>query len=90
MLRVFFLRRKIHKDIVHKHHHKSVQVGSEDAVHEVHESDRDICQTKGHDHELVMFVLSAKRCLLDVGVLHPQLMISRSKVNSRKASDTCS
>ncbi|BAT82669.1 hypothetical protein VIGAN_03271500, partial [Vigna angularis var. angularis] len=66
----------IDKDVINKHHYKFVQVRSENPVHVVHENCRCVRHSKGHHHVFIMTITRPKCCLMNISLLHSNLMIA--------------
>ena len=57
-------------------------------MHEVHECRWRIRQSKGHHHQLKVPVMRPERCLRDICLHNPQLMVTSAKVYL--GEDSCS
>ena len=53
MLYMIFLTLRVYENVVDEHYHKLVQIIHEHTVHQVHKEGWRICQTKGHNCELI-------------------------------------
>ncbi|MFS7908332.1 hypothetical protein Hanom_Chr01g00081951 [Helianthus anomalus] len=78
---MLFLRLGIDKNIVDENDHETVQVRLAHAVHQIHENNRCVGQTKGHDHELVMTITCTKGGFRYIFFEDSKLMVPRTKID---------
>ena len=50
---MIFLTLRVYENVIDEHYHKLVQIIHEHTVHQVHKEGWRICQTKGHNCELI-------------------------------------
>jgi hypothetical protein len=65
-----------------------MEKGTEDMIHEALEGGGGITQAKGHDHKLIVALMSSKGHLGNVFLFHTYLMISRAKIKFSKELGT--
>ena len=70
----------IDQNVIHKDHDKLIQIGLEYPMHEVHECCWGIRQSKGHHCKLKVPIMRPERCLRDICLSNPQLMVTSAKV----------
>ena len=70
----------IDQNVIHEDHDKLIQIGLEYSMHEVHECRWRIRQSKGHHYKLQVPITCLKRCLRDICLSNPQLMVTSAKV----------
>jgi len=70
----------VDKNIIKEIEHKPVQVGAEDVVHQSLKSCWCIGETKRHDQELKVAVMSPKRCLGDIIRVHAHLVVTQPEI----------
>ena len=63
-----------------KDHDKLILVGLEHPMHEIHECCWCIRQSEGHHRKLKVPITHPKRCLRDIYLPNPQLMVTSVKV----------
>ena len=78
----------VYQDIIYEHYHKSVEIESEDSIHEIYKGHKGIGQAKGHHSEFVVTIVGPERSFEDIFRFNPELLVSRLQVNLRK--DSCS
>jgi hypothetical protein len=61
---------------------------TEDMIHEALEGGEGITQTKGHDQELIVTLMSLKGSLVDVNILHTYMVVSITKIKSSEVLST--
>jgi hypothetical protein len=61
MFGMLFLIFGVDEDIIDKDHYELVELRHKQGVHEVHEVDWGICETKGHHQELIKAITSGER-----------------------------
>ncbi|KAK4734393.1 hypothetical protein R3W88_008654 [Solanum pinnatisectum] len=79
---------RVDQDLVNEYNNKHIQILFKDFVHEIRECCRSVCQTKGHNKELILTIMGPKCYFWDVTFSHFQLMISRYEVYLRETSGT--
>lgn len=67
--------RAVHEDIIEEDTHKFAHEGGKNLIHGCLERGQSIGQAEGHDKELIMTIMSSKRCFVCVPCVHPNLMI---------------
>ncbi|KAK8447283.1 hypothetical protein SEVIR_8G040866v4 [Setaria viridis] len=70
----------IDQNVVEEHEHKATQEGAQNLIHERLERHRGVRQAEGHDHELKVAVMSSKCRLVNVSIVHSDLVIAAAKV----------
>ena len=73
----------IDQDVIHEDHDKLIQIGLEYPMHEIHECRWRIRQSKGHHCKLKVLITRPERCLRDIYLSNPQLMVTSAKVYLR-------
>lgn len=87
LLMLSFQARK-DKDIIDEDDHELVQIWTEDPVHQVHEHNRCICQSKWHDKELKRPISSQESDFQDINIFNSQLIVTQTKINLQKVSSS--
>ncbi|KAK4708720.1 hypothetical protein R3W88_029645 [Solanum pinnatisectum] len=88
MINMLILTLSVNQNIINEHNHKYVEVLSKHHIHQIHKCCRSISQPKQHYQKLIMTIPSSKIHLWNVIFFHPQLVITRAKINLREI--TCS
>ena len=79
MILMLLLRLGVDQNVVNKYYNKLIQIRLEYPMHEVHECYWRIRQSKGHHLELKVLIQRPKRCLRDICLPNPQLMVTNVK-----------
>lgn len=69
------------QDIVEEHKNEVADEVIQYLVHQGLECSRCISEAERHHQELKMAVMCAKRCFLNIGVVHPLLMVPAAQIN---------
>jgi hypothetical protein len=81
MLFMFFFDLGVYEDIINKHHYELVKILHEYLVHEIHEIDGGICQSKGHHGVLIQSITSGEGSLGNAALSYLKLVINGPKIN---------
>jgi hypothetical protein len=81
MFAMFLLVFGIDEDIIDRDHYEFVELRHKHGVHEVHEVDWGIRETKGHYQELVKTITSGESGFKNVTRSNFDLMVTRTKVD---------
>jgi hypothetical protein len=68
----------VDEDIIDKDHYEFVELRHRNGVHEVHEVDWGICETKGHHQELVKTIMSGESSFRNVTRSNFDLVVTRT------------
>jgi hypothetical protein len=78
MFRMVFLIFRIYQDVINKYHHKLVQFGHKDQIHQVHEVCEGVGQAEGHNQILIKTVSGRESCFWNIFQIDFNLMVVRS------------
>ena len=76
MMTLLFLTLGVDQDVVDKHHCRRIQVVRKHRVHETHEVDEGVRQSKGHNSKLVVSVSGPEGGLRNVARPNVHMVIS--------------
>jgi hypothetical protein len=71
----------IYQNVIDKDHYEFIKLCHEYRVHEIHEVGWGICETDGHDQELVDIIMSRESSFGNVTRSNFDLMITRMKID---------
>ena len=80
MILMLPLRLGVDHNSIYEDHNKLIQIGLKYPMHEVYECYWRIRQSKGHHCELKVPIPRPERCLRDICLPNPQLMVTTTKV----------
>jgi hypothetical protein len=81
MFGMLFLIFGVDENIIDKDHYEFVKLHHKHGVHEVHEVDWGICETKGHHKKLVKTITSGESSFRNVTRSNFDLVVIRTKID---------
>ncbi|KAK4731539.1 hypothetical protein R3W88_024527 [Solanum pinnatisectum] len=88
MINMIILTSLIDQNIINEHNYEHIKVLSKHPIHQIHRRCWSINQSKRHYQKLIMTIPNSKSHFWNITIIHPQLVITRPKINLREI--TCS
>ena len=80
MILMLLLKLRVYQNVIHEDCYKLIQIGLKYPMHEVHECCWGIRQPEGNHRELKVPISRPERCLRDICLPNPHLMVTNAKV----------